>query len=117
MKRLILALSFVLLASTSYAVPTVTLNLTWAVTNSPTIIADKYKIEEQVSGTWTTVATVPATQLTYSIPGRPTGSMASFRVTPLKAGIAGIVSNTSSCGGGFPPDATLGFSCSATVVP
>ena len=114
MKKLMLILSLLLLASPAWAA-TVTLNLSWSVTNTPTVPATTYRVEENVSGTWGTVTTVPATQLTHSIPGRALG-MYSFRVIPVANGLDAAPSNTTICGA-VPPDTTVSMTCSATVVP
>lgn len=94
---------------------TVTLNLSWSVTNTPTVPASTYRVEENIAGTWGTVIVVPSTQLTHSIPGRALG-MYTFRVTPVASGLDGTPSNTAICGA-VAPDTTVSMTCSATVVP
>lgn len=114
MKKFILALSFLLLASPVWAA-TVTLNLTWTVQNSPTVPATSYRVEELVASTWTTVGTVAAPTLTYQITGRPLG-MFTFRVVPVASGLDGTPSNVAICGA-LQPDSILSISCTPQVVP
>ena len=115
-RRIGLALAFVLLASTGCFAATVTLDLSWSVTNTPTIPATHYRVDEQVSGVWGPVVTVPAKQLTHQITGRAVGNLYSFRVMPLKNGVEGVVSNTTICGA-TAPDTTLSLTCGVTVLP
>jgi len=94
---------------------TVTLNLSWSVTNTPTIPATTYRIEEKVSGTWGTVTTVPSTQLTHSIPGRALG-MYIFRIVPVANTLDGTPSNETICGS-VAPNTTVSITCTSIVVP
>ena len=116
MKKFLLVSLFVFLASPTLAhAATVTLNLSWAVTNTPTVPATSYRVEENVSGTWTTVGTVAAPTLTYQIAGRALG-MYTFRVVPIANTIDGTPSNTTICGA-VGPDTNVSVTCAATVVP
>ena len=116
MRVLFRSLVLVLLLSTSSWATTVTLDLAWSVTNTPTVPASYYRVEENVAGVWGAVVTVPATQLTYQITGRAVGGLYSFRVMPVKDGVDGTVSNISVCGA-LAPDSTLSLTCTASVVP
>lgn len=116
MKKFIASIGITLLLCSSAWAATVTLDLAWSVTNTPTVAASHYRIEENVAGVWGGVATVPATQLTYQITGRAVGGLYSFRVMPVKDGADGTVSNISVCGA-LAPDSTLSLTCTASVVP
>lgn len=116
-KSLVGFLTFAILgiSCTAWAA-TVTMNLAWSVTNTPTVPATQYRIDELVSGAWVARATVPASQLTYSIPGRVVGQSYSFSIVPLNGTVEGTRSNVSVCGTMAAPDATLTFSCTPEVV-
>ena len=114
MKKFLLVLTLSLLSNPVWAA-TVTLNLTWTVTNTPTVPATSYRIEENISGTWGTIMTVHASQLIHTIPGRALG-MYTFRVVPMANGLDGTPSNTCITGA-VAPDTTVSMTCSATVVP
>jgi type II secretory pathway component PulC len=120
--KLLMSLSLALILSLMLSVAwaaTVTLNLVWQVTNTPSIVATHYRIDESVAGVWVSVATVPATQLAYSITGRAVGQSYTFSIMPLNGGVPGIRSNVSVCGTVVtsPPTTTLTFSCTPIVVP
>lgn len=118
MKRILVSLCMVGLVGVSQAWgATVTLNLTWSVTNTPTVSATHYRVDELVSEAWVARATVPASQLTYSIPGRAVDQTYSFSIVPLNGTVEGVRSKVSVCGTMAAPDATLTFSCTPTVVP
>jgi hypothetical protein len=102
--------------STTVWAATVRLDLSWTVTNVPTIPPTDYRVEELVSGVWTAVTTVPASQLTFSIPGRAVGPMYSFRIVPVKSGVDGTASNVSVCGI-QPPDTVTSLTCTPVLVP
>lgn len=108
-----------LLAVSPAGAATITLNFTWSVTNTPTVPATHYRVDELVSGAWVARTTVPASQLTYAIPGRAVGTTYTFSVMPLNNGTEGIRSESSVCGTvvSAPPTTTLTFSCTPDVVP
>lgn len=95
---------------------TVTNNLAWSITNpgSPQPATD-FRIEKNIGGTWTALATVPSTQLTYADAGNAPG-LYTYRVIPMRDGFDGTPSNSTICGA-VPPDTTISLTCSAVVIP
>lgn len=114
MKKLVIVVCFLLIGTVAQAA-TVSLQLAWTVTNTPTIPATSYRVEENVAGTWGAVTTVAAPTLNYNVTGRAPGTY-TFRVIPVANGLDGSPSNTSICGAAA-PDTTLSLTCLPLVTP
>lgn len=117
MKKICLVLGVLLVSLPAWAA-SVRLDLKWSVVGTPATPAAQYRIEESVTGAWVVVAKVPASQLTYSIPGRAVGQSYTFSIVPENSVGDGPRSNSSVCGSVVtgPPTTTLTFSCTPTVV-
>lgn len=102
------------LATTSFA-QTFSHNLDWTVDNpgSPEP-ATEYRVEEETNtDVWSALATVPATQTTYSDMGNDAG-LSTYRVVPMKDGLDGTPSNETICGA-VPPDTQISLTCSVSA--
>lgn len=93
---------------------TVTNHLTWSVTNTPNTPATHFRVEKDMGGTWTPLATVPAPQMTHDDVGLAPG-IYSYRIVPMANGMDGTPSNTTMCGA-VPTDATVSLTCAPEVI-
>ena len=85
MRIFILTAVLVLGAWAPSVAQTVTLHLSWSVTNVPTVPTEEYRLEENVAGVWSEIATLPVTQTSFSVTGRAPGTY-TFRVFPVAGG-------------------------------